>query len=241
MGIQPFIGGAPVLLTGYFALYDASVNGSVLNTGVQCTDGQVITTWNDQSANAYTQTAINNGGSPTFFITTGANLINGHPSVKFSATGYFRSTAVATQNQPVTVYTVLKVTTTTTNFFGDISASPNIYVGGSNGAGAGNGYYLQTANGASFIQGGTNDSTAHTVTWQANGASSLIRVDGTQVASGQVGATGIVGGLNLGTQNNATTGTAGMLLGQWVGYQALHTTAQMQNNEAALKAKWGTP
>jgi hypothetical protein len=69
-----------------------------------------------------------------------------------------------------------------------------------------------------------------------NGMSSLIRVDGAQVVSGDTGAGGIATGVSVGSAG------AFQFWNGKVGEVLLHAgTTVSTAYEAALKAKWGTP
>lgn len=228
--------GASIIATNVKAHYDATVSGSVLNgSATQCTDGQNVQTWKDQSGNGFdlTETAP---APAAFYNSTTANMINGHPSVYFGQVAGYFSTGAFSLSQPFTVYCVIR----------DNAGGSGGYVWTSSTSSPLCRFiciadYEVYANSAT-MSGGTTDTTAHTTVQVLNGASSLIRVDGSQVASGNpgsaaIGSSLVIGNVWLGGASNPWKGP----MGELIFYSVAHNTTQMQQNEAALKAKWGTP
>lgn len=79
------------------------------------------------------------------------------------------------------------------------------------------------------IQGGTQDTNFHVWTWLLNGASSVLRVDGVQIATGDTGSSAAAGALNqiLG----------GSRYGEFYCY---NSDATGLGTEAFMRTKWGT-
>lgn len=71
---------------------------------IDLNDGDVITTWNDSSTNGNNVTQSNSSLKPTYKI----NTLNGKPVVRFSTDKLVASSQVFNQNQPSTIFAVLR-------------------------------------------------------------------------------------------------------------------------------------
>ena len=228
-GLTPGGGGIPIT-ANLLAHYDATaITGQA--------DGSTLSAWADSSPNGY-NLATSGTNPPTYYSTTSANLIGGKASVKFASASVNRMKAAAVPNTaaPLTLYVVQKAADT--NNHAHLSEGTN-----TNSLLVWTAPQWNVAQGGS-ISGGVFDLNAHTETVVINGASSLIRVDGTQVASGTTGTAGIGGGGGILIGDWA--GSLGSylmngLLGEWAIYSAAHNTTQMGQVETYLKSKWGTP
>lgn len=219
---------------GYFAWYDPTVVGGVLHSGVQATDGQTVSTWVDQAASGHNLTPP--GTIPVFYKTTSAKLINGLPTIDMTSSGGLDSASYV-QAQPLTVYCVGRLTDATNGG----SAWQN-NDGNNRCRLTCTTTYAIFAEGA-LVSGGTTNTSAHVMSVVMNGASSVLRVDGTQVASGNPGTAGINNGLILGqfpTNSGSNFPWIGVV-GEFLFYAAAHNSTTLALNEAYLKGRWGTP
>jgi hypothetical protein len=93
----------PVLppVAGYSAWWDAQA--------INANDATAVASWADSSGNGRTASQATPANQPTFYKTTSANLINGHPAVKFNGTSTNLATA-APLAVPVGSWSVFTVT-----------------------------------------------------------------------------------------------------------------------------------
>jgi hypothetical protein len=221
--------GPPV--AGFFAWYDASAIAGLA-------DGAAVASWSDGSGNGYTATQGTAGQRPAYYKTTAGNLINGLPTVKYTAaSNQILSATVASISQPVTVCAVIKGTLSPANSaWFSVNATPILGFLASAGP-------LYKFGGGATVSGGVPTTAAHTVVCNCTtaGTSSVIRVDGTQVATGNAGTSSAGTTLSLGGWTGSATFAWDGLLAEIVFYGSSLVTTDMQSVEAYLKAKWATP
>jgi hypothetical protein len=97
-------GGGGVRLPGYALWYDASQLSGL-------TDGQSVATFPDLSGNGHDLAQATPANQPTYFSTTAAHLINGHPAVEVTATQFMATAAFTTLAAPMTVAGVVNLNT----------------------------------------------------------------------------------------------------------------------------------
>lgn len=219
--------GSPV--AGYLAWYDAAqITGAADNTA--------LASWPDLSANGYGLVQATGANKPTYYKTTGAKLVNGLPAVWFNGT----SDLMNTSNSSITVASPAVIswvfwaqTLTTQELFNAFNLVNGITAT----------HYTENY-GSGILNGGTPETTrAHTVTYTCStGGTSTIRVDGTQVATttGLGGSTGSLY-MTLGAQSGGGVYFNGAICECVIYSASTLTLANVQANEAYLKAKWGTP
>ena len=170
-------------------------------TELPLSDGNSVTTWTDETGNGFDLTA---GAAPTYV----ASGINGNPSVRFDGVDDFLDVAFSTITQPFTVFIVFDAAADSTlsrilfresgdTFALSSDASNNI------GLFAGD-----------SITGGSVGSPT-IVSGLPNGTSSVLRQDGTQVASGDArtnGLNGLTVGSDSGGSGNFLDGDIGEIL-----------------------------
>lgn len=186
--------------------------------------GSALAGWNDLSGNGYDATQATSANQPIY----NANQLNGLPTLTFNGTTQFLlAQGVGAVSQPVTIYAVVKGTGNRYCAFGSFGA---IRAGDANYAGA----EIGTANTSSYT----------VLTSLFNTTSSLIRSNGVQIVSGNVGSNTADQWLAVGAENNSSSGPSGAQF--WNGqiaeillYAGAHTTIQMQQNESYLLGKWG--
>ena len=190
--------------------------------------------WDDASGNARHALQVTAGKRP--LLKTAAQ--NGRSIVLADGVDDFLATGAFTVDQPLTMYLAMKIHTVgapgvndivvgmgggVVVFGADTTPQTSVY------AGLGVFYSQVVANGAYAA-----------VTAKFNGASSVLRENGTERATGNAGAANgaYVAFASLFDTGGRHThvGLAEVLL-----YGAAHTLAQMQSVEAYLKTRWGTP
>jgi hypothetical protein len=214
---------------GYYAWYDATQIAGVA-------DGTVLTSWADSSGNGRNLTS--SVGTPTFYKTTSAKLINGNPTVFFNRDGYLTAGAAFTPAQPVTIFAVAKraVTNEEHDLFGQTSNRLIVFAD----SGSSGGVWHLTA-GSPAAAGSANNTNLHVLTAQFNGSSSLLRDNGSQIIGpasvGTVGyTTPFVAGSSAATAATSWRGP----IGELIVYPSALSTTDMASVESYLTTKWTT-
>jgi hypothetical protein len=216
-------------VAGYTYWLDANaITGVADNTALQ--------TWPDGSANHYDFGQSTVASRPTYYKTTAGQLQNGKPVVVYPATRTYMYTAGSPPASGTPVYhLVFRCSASATSC--DLvmhTSGPLIQISTPN--------YLGS-NQATAITGGTADTAAHVLTASLpNGNGAFLRLDGTQIAAGNTGSgTSGAAPVYLGVKTDLSTWWQGAIC-EVVYYSASTLTlANLQANEAYLKAKWGTP
>ena len=159
--------------------------------------------------------------------------INRHPSVRFNGAQTMVSAGAYPLTQPITVHMVVQLASTPAADMALLADDGNPTFEATPTA-------WQADAGAAPVRGGSPDAAVHVLTFQLNPTgTSLVRVDGAQVATAtNIGGTLITGLLWLGARSGTTDWLNGEL-GEVVLYQGTPlTTGQMATNEAYLTAKW---
>jgi hypothetical protein len=185
---------------------------------------------NDKSGNGNTQ---GSGTGPS----SGVVSIGGRNALGYNGTtqGLASTAGPGAVAQPITVLMVIKYNATgltNSQALGDVpTASVDLYQATGKWA---------LFCGSNLVSATNVDTNVHTVCGQANGVSSFIRLDGTQIASGAAGSNGwgAVGSARYGA---GTAQTFNGNLGEGLIYASALSLANIQAAEAYLKAKWGTP
>jgi hypothetical protein len=211
---------------GYYAWYDATQIAAVA-------DGTVLTNWPDLSGNS--RHLNDHVGTPTYYKTTTAKLINGNPTVYFNKDGFMRSTVAFSQSQPVTVFIVARLDDPT-------FTSHTLILYGTDVVLFSNSTGHWTIQNNTNVTDGSSDLNFHVFAALYNGVSSLLRADGTQILTGDAGSNGFAGNvLYVGALNaSATTPWQGPV-GEMIIYPSGLTTPQIQSVESYLTAKWSSP
>lgn len=213
----------PLSISGLAAWYDATV-------GVTDAGSGAVSQWNDQSGNGRHLTAA---GSER--PTTGTRTQNSRNVIDFSGSNSMASSSSFTQGTSDTVFVVCL------NDDGSDATAQVVY-NSSNGAArtrmnkiATN---VWTITSGTNLSGGTPDTNPHLITGVFGGASSILRLDGSQLASGTAG---------------TSSGSSAPFLGaapaggqRWDGWiaEVLHYDSVLSGPdialvEAYLTAKWG--
>jgi hypothetical protein len=155
-------------------------------TEISASDGDLVSTWADETGNGYDLTA---GTAPTYRD----NIIGSNPVVRFDGSSEFVDVAFSALAQPNTIFVVAQFRS---NAGGsnqpilDAKDNDRQTIGENNDS-------WQLFAGSSLTRG-TADTVEHIWGGLFNGASSTLRVDGSQIASGDVGG-GSLDGLTVGT------------------------------------------
>jgi hypothetical protein len=216
--------GPPV--SGYKAWYDASQI-----TGLS--HGASVNTWPDESGNG-NDLVHGSFSAPTYYSTGALLPLSGLPVVLFSGSQALACNPLS-ETLPITVFAVGRATT---------SPGSSVYVLWSLGNIAGKEHQFLTLSSAwclyesgySGVSGGSTDANDHIWTVQSNGGSSLMRIDGTQVATGGV-SSGTSPEFLLGTNSSGAAPWPG-IFAEVIVYDSALSTDQMASIEAYLYAKW---
>lgn len=186
-----------------------------------------IKTWQDQNSVGISVSQTSLAAKPTFATNTFGSM----PGILFDGIDDMIGLSSLAISQPLTIVMVAKVTANPTG----------TWIDGNNGGGstftittASNAYSL---NAGATLSGGTYNTSAHVLTFVLNGASSIIRVDGTQVASGDAGSNAMTG-LYLMATNADANSTAGSI-GSVAVYNRALATAELSSLERSLGSRFG--
>jgi hypothetical protein len=223
--------GPPV--AGYVAWYDATQISGLA-------DGSALASWPDLSANAFNMTQATGANKPTYYKTTSASMINGHPSVSFNGSSDFMAngTLLNSTAPPATMFAVIKAAST----------AGNPAIGGEHAGGAAFTMQIYTTavqweiySGAA-LRLGSADTSAHVFTGLFNGASSQILIDNVSKGTGNAGTTAQgTSGYCLGAVSLGPSSFWNGLMGEVIIYTSALSGANMTSTYQYLQAKWGTP
>lgn len=192
-------------------------------------DNTQLSTWTDSSGNGFTLTGVANGnGTPRYFN----NIYNGHPTVRFA--GSFRTTTFTNIPTPYTVILVLNPTVAPLNCYVSNTTSMAILSTVNTPP-----VQWKLNNGNSLVSSTTATAgVVVVVSYVVNGASSTIRVNGTQVASGNAGTfwTGTGTTLQIG---GIATGAANDDIPEFAIWSGALSTADQDAVATYLGAKYG--
>lgn len=230
MRVMPKYAPASPPVAGYAAWYDASDAASITASG------GAVSQWNDKSGNGYHLTQSNGTYKPT----TGVSAINGLNVVTFASVSYIANNAFGTHAQPGYVFIAADPDGGghMVNFIATVSVSfqaatfkPQLY-----------------AEGGDVIRGSVGWTAPGQATFLFSGnTNSLIRLDGTTIATAAGSNPGTVGlntNIHVGSYfGDPTSGTYAYVgkIGEILIYTSNIGTANRDLVEAYLKAKWGTP
>jgi len=194
-------------------------------TQLSLSDGSPVSTWNDETGNGHDLTA---GNAPTFKT----NIIGGKPVVRFDGVNDRIDVSFTALPQPNTIYAVFQLTSTSTG---------NDNMWGTTSTGARHDFIENldgnfSINGGSFVIDGSSDTSEHIVGAFYDSTNSKIRLDGSQVASGDAG-TDSMGGYRLG-DGSFTGNNQDVDFGEILIYPQDKSSIQ-RDIEKYLSAKWG--
>lgn len=221
------------------ALYLDARDSSTITT-VNDGTGDGVSEWRTKVTGSSLKAAQSSGTNRPYYV-TGAR--NGKNVVQFDGTNDFLIQDVAAQrNQPFTIVWAGINQLRTDNTYGAWcdggSTFSRILI------------YARVASGRlSYFAAGDEisapvGSTAGFGDWSIisvvfNGANSVARANGTQVASGNPGGNPLNAGLNLGAAFNGTSANMKGQWGAWLIYHRLLSTAELQTVERGLGSIWG--
>ncbi len=190
-------------------------------------NGDPIGGWKDRSGNnrhALQSTALRR---PQYSV----NGLLGKPTLLFDGVDDLMEVSPLAMTQPMTVFVVARGNAATSRIFDGAGAT--------NRAALFSGAGQWSMNAGTALNGGTWYTASRMFTCQFNGGSSLLRIDGSAVASGNAGAQSITA-LILGARYDSA-GTLSGAISELVLYNRALSTAELLQMEAHLKGKWGTP
>lgn len=185
--------------------------------------GSALTAWNDLSGNGYTASQATGADQPTY----DTNVQNSLPAVLFNGSSDVLKATIASLSQPFTIFAVVQTS----------SASVNLtYIsdGGNVRLGDGDKSYVY-AGGTPLI--GSAITSWKYVTVQVDGASSYIRDNGTQTASGNPGSTAWGTALYLGANGSSSLFWNGYI-GEILVYPSALSSGDVSTVETYLYDKW---
>lgn len=222
----------PAALPGLVAWFEAR---DLLNGGTLPADGASVPSWKDKSGLGHDANQATGTRQPVFRLVGQG----GQPDLTFTkSVNSVLVTVAFTLNQPDTIYVVGSNDSTATG--------SQVFVDG-NGTNShlmDNNASLTTfrlsATGGPLLATVSSGAlgSAHVLTGQFNGGSSISRIDGAQVATGNAGS-GNAGGLAIG--GSGAGASINGHISAVIAYNAAHTAPQMAQMEAYLKAAFGTP
>lgn len=191
-------------------------------TELSLLDTDPVTTWTDETGNGYDLT--DNNSAPQY----ATDAINGNPAVSFDGVDDYLDTTFSTLSQPNTVYIVFSLN--------PINDTQVIYDGEGNlhGFGEGGDGILQMFAGNN-VDDGAADSGNHIFGGLYDGPNSVGRLDGSQVLSGDAGASGL-DGFRVAADNSASN-FAEVLVGEILIYPQDKSGIQ-SDVEQYLSDKW---
>lgn len=191
------------------------------------TDGSAVSAWPDVSGNGFAATQGTGASQPTFHV----NQQNGLPAIVFDGVNDCLTTTVPTTAQPFTIFTIANATGQPTNrgVWGGTFGSNSLLTNFST---------LELNSLAS--SGSAAPAGWHNMTALVNGGSSLLRVDGTQVASGAAGSSSLLAFvIGEGAPGPFAPWSSG--IGELLIYTGALSPADVLVVEAYLSQKWLTP
>lgn len=218
----------PRQIAGLAAWFDAQDAASIT------LNGTTVSQWVDKSGSGRTLSQATPANQPDYV----AAGINGKPSLELDGSNHFMNGSSTLISQPFTMYAVLEVDDNATN--------KNLLSGGTSGL-----VPVLATNGSEFLTlyAGTSISATTAVLTSPgvavglfDGATSVGRVNGSQVLTGNAGTidwSPTDNGLSLGTFAGGGSQRWDGLVGEILLYAGKHTTAQTARVEGYLAWKWG--
>lgn len=220
------------------ALYlDASDSSTI--TTVNDGTGDGVSEWRTKVKNSSLKAAQSSGTNRPYYVTAGRN---GKNVVQFDGTNdYLIQDVTSQRNQPFTIVWA-GISEQRSNAYGAWCDGGSVFSRITFYPAASTGQLSFFAN-TSEIKA-TAGSTAGFGAWSVisvvfNGASSVSRVNGTQVATGNPGTNPLNAGLNLGSGYNAASGYIKGQWGAWLIYHAALSTSDLQTVERGIGSIWG--
>jgi len=209
------------------------VNGRAVGVGSAIPDSgdlQAHYDWRQASGTSSVTDQTGNGHDLTGHSGPTAT-INGNQAGLFDGNDDLLTTSWPSESQPNTYFAVFRVENDSGSFQYIFDADTDL----NHGFGLTNGTEWRIFAGSS-VDGGTHDTNVHIVSALFDGANSVLRIDGTQVASGDTG-TGVFGGLSVGARPSGSSYT-NVSVGEWFGYP-MDKSSIFANAEQYLADEWG--
>jgi hypothetical protein len=220
-------GGGGSRLPGYSLWYDASQL-----TGL--TDGQSLSSWPDLSGNLHVMSQGTLANQPTYYSSTAAHLINGHPAVEVAASQFMASASFTALAAPMTFAGVVFLNTVGGSAWLWTNGGSRPFIG-TTGAG---GYSVITTAGTSTWAGPVQ---AGTFVMVCSGANTTAIIGNAVFGAAAPPTVAINTGWTasgIGLSGNASNPGR---IGELLAYPFQLTLTQAYDLYLYLSAKWGTP
>lgn len=218
----------PTDISGLALWLDASDAASLTLDG-----SNNVSQWSDKSGNARNVTQSNFFRRPSY---TAASQINGVNVVKFDGTDDLLTAYFTSIPQPATVFVVARFGSLTgfRVLYDSLSTNPHgMYTSGT--------VLVLEAGSSLNINGGTVTVNASLLASGVyNSTSSILRLNRTQIASGNAGAFALTNGISFGANRNGSAPFQGDIA-EFAYYSRVLTAGEITQVEDYLKNKWGTP
>jgi hypothetical protein len=201
-------------------------------------DGSALASWPDLSANTFNMTAAGTA-RPTYYSTTSAGLINGHPAVSFNGTTNVMTNGAVLQNTapPVTLFAVFKQVSLVNGavFFGEFAAFECFSLAYNSNQG----HWEVSHHGTNLVNSQVPDTNPHVIVGVVNGSSSLVQIDGGTVDTGTLpGNSSTTNPFAIGDYSSSFMNG---LIGEVIVYLSALSTVNQLRVTQYLKNKWGIP
>lgn len=206
-----------------------STNNVYSGNNIPAQNGNNVSNWVDQSPAAYN--FVPSVDTPVFL--TG----NPQPYINFSFTNFGDRTGLASISQPSTSFVVFQNLGNAGTLLngGDFGRNSAIYIDGASGNVLG--FYA----GSTLIDSNTTPTTGnwHVVTTVFSGSNSYMRLDRSQILTGNPGSGPYLNGVTLGSDGNGGNYYAGNISATLI-YSGILSTNDINSAETYLRNKYGT-
>lgn len=215
--------------TAGLALWLESANNVYSGHNIPAQNGQAVSNWVDRSPAGYNfvpsvDTPIFNTGSP-------------QPYISFSFTNLGDATGMPSVNQPSTSFVVFQSLGSVGTILngGDFGRNSTIFIDGASGNVLG--FYA----GSTTIDSATSPTTLgwHVVTTVFSGSNSYMRLDRSQILTGNPGTGPYLNGITLGSDGNGGNYYGGNIAAALI-YSGILSTNDISSAETYLRNKYGT-
>jgi len=200
-------------------------------TEIDGADGESIATWSDQTGNGFDLTQSTSTNQPTLKT----SIINGNPVVRFDGSDDFLTAAFSEIAQPFHIFGVFQLRSVASSdfqvYYDEEGSAGGAQLGDEN-TGT---FYFQSG---TVVTGSTADTNANISAAFHDGASSVLRFNGADIATGDIGANGL-NGFTAGVDGNQDTNSAAPIdWGEILIYPQDKSSIQ-GDVESYLSDKWG--
>lgn len=225
-GFQGLVGSAPAVsgppVAGYIAWFDANNAASITSLLT------LVSQWNDLSGNSYHVVQDTGLNQPA----TGTRTQNSKNVLDLDGNDYLKFD-LPNISQPITLFVVCKYDTLDGQILGNVSGGEQPVIFQSSG----NWHMYAHTDVDTTVAG---DTSAHTLAYVFNGASSTAFKDGTQIGGTLSPGAAALAQISIGANTAGASGVDGFVA-EVIIYASALSTGNRNSVEAYLKAKWATP